>query len=215
MCTRFHLEADREGVGEMVAAVVGSRLAGRFLKAGKALRTEGDARPTDVVPVVAPGKDGRRAAFAMQWGFRMPGGGLVVNARVETAARKASFSESWLGRRCAVPAAWYYEWEHRIGPTGRKVAGDKFIIRPAGGAVAWLCGLYRMEGEWPVFAVLTRAAAGRLAEIHDRMPLVLPGELLDEWIRPGGRPEALAGRAVTEMVAEREAGGVRGGGGGG
>ena len=54
MCTRFHLEVDREGVGEMVAAVAGSRLAGRFLKAGKALRTEGDARPTDVVAVVAP-----------------------------------------------------------------------------------------------------------------------------------------------------------------
>lgn len=204
MCTRFHLETEREGTREILTAVLKSRLAGKFAAAGKGVRTEGDIRPTDVVPVVAPGKDGRRAAFAMQWGFRMPGGGLVVNARAETAARKASFAESWLGRRCAVPAAWYYEWEHRIGPTGRKVAGDKFDIRPADGAVAWLCGLYRMEGEWPVFAVLTRSAAGRLAQIHERMPLVLPGELVDEWIRPGGRPEALAGRAVTEMVAVRE-----------
>lgn len=204
MCTRFHLEVEREGAREVVAAVLKSRLAGRFAEAGKGVRTEGDARPTDVVAVVAPGRDGRRAAFAMQWGFRMPGGGLVVNARVETAARKVSFGESWLGRRCAVPAAWYYEWKHRVGPTGRKVAGDRFRIRPAGGGVAWLCGLYRMEGEFPVFAVLTRAAAGELGRIHERMPLVLPGELVDEWIRPGGRPEALAGRAVTEMVAVRE-----------
>lgn len=204
MCTRFHLETEREGSREIVAAVLASRLAGRFAAAGRKLRTEGDIRPTDVVPVVAPGKNGRRSAFAMQWGFRMPGGGLVVNARAETAVRKASFAESWLGRRCAVPAAWYYEWEHRTGPTGKKVAGDKFRIRPAGGGVAWLCGLYRMEGEWPVFTVLTRAAWGELGRIHERMPLVLPGELVDEWIRPGGRPEALAGRAVTEMVAVRE-----------
>lgn len=201
MCTRFHLETEREGAREIVAAVLASRLAGRFAAAGKKVRTEGDIRPTDAVPVVAPGKDGRRAAFAMQWGFRMPGGGLVVNARAETAARKAAFAESWLGRRCAVPAAWYCEWEHRIGPAGRKVAGAMHRIRPAGGGVAWLCGLYRMEGEWPVFAILTRAAAGGLAEIHDRMPLVLPVERVDEWIRPGAQPEELAARAVTNMVA--------------
>lgn len=201
MCTRFHLEAEREGAREVVDAVLKSRLAGRFAEAGKGVRTEGDVRPTDVVPVVAPGKDGRRSAFAMQWGFRMPGGGLVVNARAETAARKASFAESWLGRRCAVPAAWYCEWEHLTGPTGRQVAGDMYRIRPAGGGVAWLCGLYRLEGDLPVFTVLTRSAAGDLARIHERMPLVLPGEWVDEWIRPGARPEELAECAVTEMVA--------------
>lgn len=206
MCTRFHLEEGNEEMRRLAAAVRNSRLAAEFEAAGRALRTEGDIRPTDVVAVVAPGKDGERGAFPMRWGFRMPGGALVVNARVETAAGKPSFRDSWARRRCAIPASWYCEWEHRTGPDGRTVVGARYALRPVGVPVVWLCGLYRMEQGLPVFAVLTREAAEPIAWLHDRMPLILPGERVDEWIRPAGRPEEVLAHALTDLAVEQDAG---------
>ena len=210
MCTQFHLDPEGEELKGILAAVRKSALAGRFAAAGKAVKEAGEVRPTDVVPVVASGRDGGRAAFPMRWGFRMgEGGAPVVNARVESAAGKSAFREAWAGHRCAIPAAWYYEWEHPVGADGKRRVGDKYRFRVAGGGATWLCGLYRMEGGLPVFAVLTREAPAELARIHERMPLVLPSGCIGEWIRPGARPEGLLGEAVTGMVAERVGGARR------
>jgi putative SOS response-associated peptidase YedK len=203
MCTCFHLEEENGASRRLAAAAQASRLAGRFAAAGKKLRLAGEIRPTDVVPVAAPGQDGGRGAFPMQWGFRMPGGALVVNARTETAAGKPSFRDSWARRRCAIPASRYFEWEHSSGPGGRRTVGAKYAIRPAGAAMFWLCGLYRMEDGLPVFAVLTRAAVPALAWLHDRMPLILPGERIGDWLHPSTRPEDLLEFTLTDMVAEK------------
>ena len=201
MCTRFHLTPETDGLRAILETVLESRLAAAFAKIGKNVLVSGEIRPTDVVPVIAPGRDGARAAFPMQWGFRLPGGSLVVNARLETAAQKPSFRESWAGRRCAIPACWYYEWEHRVGPDGKTTI--KYRIRPAAAPVTWLCGLYRMEGGLPVFAVLTRDAPADLAWLHERMPLILPSDRIDAWIQPSTRPESLLPHAVADMLAEK------------
>ncbi len=204
MCTRFHLDPEGEELKGILAAVEKSALAGRFAAEGKSVKVAGEVRPTDVVPVVAPGRDGGRSAFPMRWGFRLgEGGAPVVNARVESAAGKPAFREAWAGHRCAIPAAWYYEWEHPVGADGKRRVGDKYRFRMAGGGATWLCGLYRLEGGLPVFAVLTREAPAELERIHGRMPLVLPSGCIGEWIRPGARSEGLLGAAVTGMVAER------------
>ena len=202
MCTCFHLASETDGLRQIIEAVLASRLVGRFGKAGKKVRTSGEIRPTDVVPLVAPDKEGGRSAFPMQWGFRMPGGSLVVNARLETAASKPSFRDSWMSRRCAIPASWYCEWEHRIGPNGRTTVGAKYAIRSSSAPMLWLCGLYRMENDLPVFTVLTREAVASLAWLHDRMPLILPGARVDEWIRPDTPPEELLPFALTDLVAD-------------
>lgn len=202
MCTRFQVGGGKGEGGSIGAATAATRLAEKFAAQGRAVQTEGEVRPTDVVGVVAPGKDGRRCAFPMQWGFRLSGGGLVVNARVESAASKPSFRESWAWRRCAIPAVCYFEWEHRPGPRGRMIAGAKYAIRRPGDDLLWLCGLYRLEEGLPVFAVLTREAVASLAWLHDRMPLILPSGRIGEWIQPGGRPEELLESALTELEAE-------------
>ena len=35
------------------------------------------------------------------------------------------------------------------------------------------------------------------------MPLIMPGDYVDEWIRPDAKPEELVERAMTEMVYEK------------
>ena len=52
--------------------------------------------------------------------------------------------------------------------------------------------------EW----ILTREPGEEICFIHDRMPVILPEERIEEWIRPDGNPEKLLVQALTEMVYE-------------
>lgn len=208
MCCRFYLGSSPE-LRPIVEAAERSPLTERFTThLNRSLVKEGEVRPTNLVPVIAPSKTGERSVFPMVWGFSLPRSrSPLVNARVETAAVKPSFAESWHQRRCIIPASFYYEWEHTVNPsTGKKQTGDKFQIRPAGSDVTWLAGLYRMGDiggiRVPVFVVLTREPWDGIRFIHDRMPVILPGEALEEWIAPEGEPEIVLHQALTEMEYE-------------
>jgi len=201
MCTRFAIEAETDELKEILSEVQKTRLADQFLRAGNAIRSTGEFRPSNVAPVLATAKNGARAVFPMRWGFQLPGRQLLVNARSETAAQKSTFREAWERHRCIIPASWYYEWEHTDGKSGQTM----YTIQARGAVVIWLAGLYRMEEGLPVFAVLTREPAEALRRIHDRMPLILPRELVNAWIDPKTRPENLLKYAVTDMVAEKAA----------
>lgn len=69
--------------------------------------------------------------------------------------------------------------------------------------MTWLCGLYRIEDGLPVFVVLTREPGEEIRFIHDRMPLIMPGDYVSEWIKPGVKPDDLVDEALTEMVYEK------------
>ena len=163
--------------------------------------TSGEVRPTDVVPVIAPNKNGIRTVYPMKWGFS--GRSLLMNARSETAAVKPMFKDAWRRNRCIVPASWYFEWEHLRGNDGKMHTGDKYMIQPKDSAMTWLCGLYRIEEGLPVFVVLTREPGEEIRFIHDRMPLIMPEHLVNDWIRPDAKPEELLPKAITEMVFEK------------
>ena len=86
---------------------------------------------------------------------------------------------------------------------GKTVTGSKYAIQLKGATCVWLCGLYRFENDMPVFVILTRDAAEDLRFIHDRMPLIMPKDLIDKWINPGSDPDELVATALTDMVVER------------
>ena len=46
MCTRFYVEPDTEEIREIIAEVQRSQLSGKFIKAGNAILTSGEIRPT-------------------------------------------------------------------------------------------------------------------------------------------------------------------------
>jgi putative SOS response-associated peptidase YedK len=208
MCCRYGLRSSPD-LRPIVEAAERSTLTERFTtQLNRPLVTEGEVRPTNLVPVIAPSKTGARSVFPMVWGFSLPRSrSPLVNARVETAAVKPSFADSWRQRRCIIPASFYYEWEHTVNPsTGKKRTGDKYQIRPAGSDLIWLAGLYRLEDfggiRVPVFVVLTREPWDGIRFIHDRMPVILPGKALDEWIAPEGDPETVLHQALSEMEYE-------------
>ncbi len=201
MCCRYYMELSPE-LRPIVEEMNRSPLVRRFQET-TAVLTSGEIRPTNVVPVIASNRNGERAVFPMKWGFSVPGRPLLINARAETAGEKVMFREAWKAHRCIVPASWYYEWEHRVRNDGKKETGEKYMIQPSGSAVAWMCGLYRIEEGLPAFVVLTREAEEGIRFIHDRMPLMLPEEQVGEWIRPGADANLLLALAKKEMVFEK------------
>ena len=178
-------------------------------KLGKPLTMSGELHPTDVAAVLAPDKNGGIAVFPMLWGFSTPETGTpIVHCRLASADYKPLWKDSWCRRRCAIPASWYYEWEHLTSPNGKKrTAGAKYVIQPEGETVTWLTGLYRFEERGgirvPVFAVITRPADGTVSTLHDRMPLILERGCIAEWIRPDSDPARIAAKALTGMITEK------------
>ena len=194
MCTRYYMEMNPE-LRPIVEKAKRSGLGIRMIdKLGKPLKTEGEIRPTDMVPVLAPNQKGERHVFPMVWGYTFQGlSHPVVNCRIESAATKSAWKADWKSHRCVIPASCYFEWEHIPLANGKTKAGQKYIIQTTGSEMTWLAGVYRFQEyrglQYPVFAVLTKPPTKDLERIHDRMPLILPESAIDDWIRPGNRPE--------------------------
>ena len=205
MCCRFYILPHDEELAPILEAASSSPLLPRVLRLHPApLVREGEVFPTDLVAAVASDRRRRSAVFPMVWGFSLPGKATpLVNARVETAGRKPIFRQSWEQHRCAIPASWYFEWQQQPSADGRKAVKVKYAIQPREEHTAWLCGLYRIEQGIPVFVVLTRSPSPSVAQIHDRMPLLLPKQAIGDWIDPAVRPEDLLPYALCEMSAEK------------
>ncbi len=205
MCTRYALEKDLPELKDIIDSVFHSLLAQKFVDShARPIVTDGEVRPTDIVPVIAPNAKGRRTVYPMQWGFLAKDNKRTLfNARVETASEKPTFRDAWKSHRCIIPASCYFEWQHLKSPDGKERTGDKYAIQPAGCTVTWLCGLYRIENGYPVFVVLTKASTVELSNIHDRMPLMLPSDKIEEWIDPSTNPEELLSYALSDMIIEK------------
>ena len=209
MCTRFYFDNSIDELDDYFERAAHSPIGQKFARELAKTIKPGEIRPTDVVPVLAPSKNGGLDIFAMKWGFMIrPAQSsnaetLIVNARTETASEKISFKESWAKRRCIIPCAWYFEWKHVKNPsTGKTETREKYMIRPTDSGITYLAGLYRIENGYPVFVVLTTAPSAGLAEIHDRMPLLLPKGQIENWIRPESNPADLLSFALKDTVME-------------
>ena len=138
----------------------------------------GDVFPGDVAAVIASNRKLEPQAFGMEWGYKMPDGKRIFNARSETAAQKAMFADGMRQRRCLVPADSYYEWQK----TGQ--GKQKYEIARAENNGFFLAGIYRVEQGRPVFSILTKDPVESIAFIHNRMPVILPNEAMSDWLNP-------------------------------
>jgi putative SOS response-associated peptidase YedK len=175
-----------------------------------ALAADYNVAPTDPVPVVRLSErvDGPVLSVG-RWGLVPPWakdprvGSRMINARAETLADSSAYARPFAQRRCLVPADGWYEW------LGRASGKQAYFMTPADGSVLAFAGLWtswRGPG-WAerllTFSVVTTAAIGELAWVHDRMPLALPPERWSSWLR--GAPGAdLLAPPPEEFVAGLE-----------
>ncbi|WP_206446924.1 SOS response-associated peptidase [Agrococcus sp. KRD186] len=168
--------------------------------------------PTTTVPIVVEPRPREetppiRRLEAARWGL-VPAwaddpsiGVRAFNARAETAAEKPMFRDGVRERRALVPADGWYEWQKQgEAKTPHYIHGEAPIS--FAGLYAWW---KQPDGSWLLSTtILTTAAAGELAGIHERMPVVVSAEMRDAWLDPTEDGEAALGAVVAEAAESAE-----------
>ncbi len=125
-----------------------------------------------------------------------------INARAETIAAKPFYKESFLRRRCLIPADSFFEWGPALsGPVKATLPASKTSsasAKPGSSKQPYRILLktgepFAFAGIWdeirdhegtfrPAFAIITVEANKDVAPIHDRMPAILLPEEEAVWL---------------------------------
>ncbi len=199
MCGRFYVE-DEDTPEELRLMM---EEANRRPLAQQTPVRRGEVTPGSTACVKAPARgSGRLQAYPMRWGYPM-NGKLLINARLETAGERPTFRDSFLRRRCLIPASAWFEWDHAAKPM-RKY---RFSARET--RWLYLAGLYRTAEDGSLqFTVVTREPTDVLRRFHDRMPLAFLPDAAGMWLGGETSVLSLCGEALGEIVwSAEEAGG--------
>jgi putative SOS response-associated peptidase YedK len=151
--------------------------------------------PTDPVLAVRERAEGRELG-TLRWGL-IPGkwalekkGPPLINARAESLDRQPAFAESFVQRRCLIPADGFYEWRRdergKVPIWFSRPDGDLF-------AFAGIWARYEPRDGEPITscALITCAPNELVRPIHNRMPVVLDPSAEAQWISDTKDTEAL------------------------
>lgn len=143
--------------------------------------------PSQEVPAIITDPLAKRKLVRFRWGLKpywardraMAAG--MINVRAETVDTKPSFRNSFRRRRCLIPANGFYEWQKvgqkkvpfRIGLTG----WDLFAF-----AGLWDSWVSSAGEKYESCAIITTTANPLVAQVHDRMPVILPRESEGTWL---------------------------------
>lgn len=154
-----------------------------------------------VFAIIHDGKN-RRAGY-LRWGL-VPSwakdekiGYKMINARSETAHEKPSFQSLMAKKRCLIIADSFYEWQKTTeGKIPKRIQLESK-------------GLFSFAGLWDRWqkedktlftcTLLTKDANSFMQPIHHRMPIILPENKEETWIRPGFSNAAEAQRFLQTI----------------
>ena len=104
----------------------------------------------------------------------------VINSRIETINSKLLFKDSFLKRKCIIPANGYFEWSEKEGEK------KPYYIQLGDGELIYFAGVWRKEkynnDKRRVFSIITKAANSNINKIHHRMPLVLNANAAQDYL---------------------------------
>jgi putative SOS response-associated peptidase YedK len=146
--------------------------------------------PTTTIDAIVA-EDGKRELIRARWGL-IPGWWskplkelklATFNARAETVAEKPFFRGAFKRKRCLIPISGYYEWQDT--PGGKQ---PWYFTARDGSPALTVAGLW---DEWtdketgkPLKSctmIITEPNAF-VAEVHDRMPVLLTEKQFDPWL---------------------------------
>ena len=185
MCGRFAFYSPSEATAALFGATSSTEVVPRY-----------NIAPTQFIAAVHTDAQGAAELAMLRWGLvpfwaKDPSiGNRMINARAETVAEKPSFRSAYKKRRCLILADGFYEW--------RKEGDGKtpYFISRADGSPFAFAGLWE---EWnskesdeslQTTAIITTAANEFMAQLHQRMPVVMLPEQAERWL--GGDMELLS-----------------------
>jgi putative SOS response-associated peptidase YedK len=114
------------------------------------------------------------------------GGRKPINAKAETVASLPSFRDAYKRRRCLLAIDNFFEWKATKGAKDQAALRHRHEIWRAVRPRRDLGELERPgTEEWMrTFCIITTSANELVAEIHDRMPVIIAPENYDRWLSP-------------------------------
>jgi len=158
------------------------------------------------------GRDTLRVLDQFRWGLvprwakdvRM--GNKMINARAETVAKTPAYRSAFAAHRCLIVVDGFYEWQVPDPSEPKKKV--PYYFHRADGRPITFAGLY--ETWWDktrspdpdpetllrTCTIITTEAGPDMVEVHNRMPVILDGGVIDTWLDPDGRDTAALHRLL-------------------
>ena len=177
MCGRFAFYSPSEATAALFGATSSTEVVPRY-----------NIAPTQFIAAVRRDEQDAPELAMLRWGLvpiwaKDPSiGNRMINARSETVAEKPSFRNAYKKRRCLILADGFYEW--------RKEGDGKtpYYISLADGSPFAFAGLWEnwnskdSDESLQSTAIITTAASDFMAQLHQRMPVVMRPEQADRWL---------------------------------
>lgn len=161
MCGRFQLAVELDKILERYG----------ILETSIGFSPQNEVFPSNMSLAVI-NEEGEKKLKMLKWGFSVSfAKKLLINARSETVTSKPTFRESFIYRRCLIPASGYYEWKKdNKKSTKYRIYSKENIFS--------LAGIYKAfkdnEGKkYEAYTILTRDADKDIIDIHKRMPVII------------------------------------------
>ena len=202
MCGRFVSASPPDEIAKYFAAEA---------KPEQLLEPSYNVAPTqDVYVVVETG--GTRTLATFHWGLvpiwakDISVGNKMINARADGLATKNAYKRAFARRRCIIPVDGFYEWK-KI--PGQKTKQPVFIHRVDGEPLA-------LAGLWEVWrgpdkdsdevlrscTIITGDPNDKVAEVHDRMPVILPPSAWATWLDPENQDLDAVGKLLVPAPSD-------------
>jgi len=132
-----------------------------------------DIYPTNKVLVIKNKIEITRAKWGIEkWDKK----GFIINAKSET-YQQSGFFKPFAGNRCIIPAHGYYEWQ-----TLQDKTKAKYVFTSENKHGIFMAGIYKTALESDEFVIITKPAEEKIKFIHDRMPLIVKAEQVEDWL---------------------------------
>jgi putative SOS response-associated peptidase YedK len=122
---------------------------------------------------------------------------------------KTTYTRAFTTRRCLIPADGFYEWKN---VPGQKDKQPMYVTRTDGEPLAF-AGLWELwrpkgaaEGDDSQLlrscTIITGDPNDTMAQIHDRMPVILPQRAWDAWLDPANGDLGTLGELLVPAPSE-------------
>ena len=165
MCGRYYVDDSMIGRIEKTLSGIDNRLSGKTFS--------GDICPTNTAPVISAASDHLQLE-ENRWGYPgMNKKGVIINARAETVQEKRMFRAGIERGRIVIPAVHFYEWNPQK---------TKYTFHREDKTLLYLAGIADVFDQEQRFVILTTQANVSMEKVHDRMPLILETDQIQDWL---------------------------------
>ena len=132
----------------------------------------------------------------------------TFNARSETVEQLRTFRNIWRRNRCLIPVSGYYEWHRPDGVPKKQPPQPYYFTARDGAPILTVAGIWDRwtnpeDGrELRSCAMMITEPSAFVAEVHDRMPVLLRTDQFDAWLGGAAGKETLM-PAAEDMLAKR------------